>query len=130
MKVRPIRTRRDHAAAIREIDRLMGARKGTPAADRLDVLVALVSAYEAVHDRIELPHPIDAVRVHMAERGLSQTDLALLLGSRSLASSILGRKRAMSLEVIRKIAAAWDIPVEILVQRYRLLGVAGARKAA
>ena len=130
MKVRPIRTRRDHAAAIAEIERLMGARRGTPGGDRLEVLVALVSAYEAIHDPIDLPDPIEAIRVHMAERGMTQGDLASLLGSRSLASSILNRKRAMSLEVIRKIAEAWDMPAEILVRRYRLAGEGYARRAA
>ena len=39
MKVRPIRTRRDHAEAIAGIERLMGARKGTSEADRLEVEV-------------------------------------------------------------------------------------------
>lgn len=130
MKVRPVRTRRDHAAAIADIERLMGVRKGTPAADRLDVLVALVLAYEATHDPIGFPDPIDAIRVHMAERGLTQGDLAVLLGSRSLASSILNRKRAMSLDVIRKISQAWDIPAEVLIQRYRLADGAAGRQAA
>ena len=56
----------------------------------------------------------------MVERDLVQADLARLLGSRSLASAILNRRRAMSLSVIRKLAKAWDIPADILVQPYRL----------
>ena len=74
--------------------------------------------------------PIETIRVHMAERGMIQSDLASLLGSRSLASSILNRRRAMSLEVIRRIAEMWDIPAEILVRRYRLAGDSSARRAA
>ena len=120
MSVRPIRTRADHKRAVAEIDRLLGAKRGSPHADRLEVLVALVTAYEATHDPIELPEPIEAIAAHMAERCLGQADLARLLGSRSLASAILNRKRPMSLTVIRKLAKEWDIPTDILVQPYQL----------
>ena len=65
----------------------------------------------------------------MEERGLDQTDLARLLGARSLASAILNRKRALSLPVIRKLSSTWDIPTDILVQPYRLTGHR-SRKAA
>jgi antitoxin component HigA of HigAB toxin-antitoxin module len=128
LPIRPIRTRADHNRALAEIERLMGAKRGSAEADRLEVLAALVAAYEATRDQIDLPEPIDAIEVHMAERGLGQADLARLLGSRSLASSILNRKRPMSLAVIRKLAKAWDIPADILVQPYRLDG--DGRRAA
>jgi len=130
MPVKPIRTRADHARALAEIERLMGARRGSPRADRLEVLVALVSAYEGIHDVIDLPDPIEAIEAHMSERDLGQSDLARLVGSRSLASAILNRKRAMSLAVIRKLAAEWDIPTDILVQPYRLDGERNRRAAA
>jgi HTH-type transcriptional regulator / antitoxin HigA len=120
MSVKPIRTRAEHGRAIAEIERLMGAKRGSPQADRLEVLAALVVAYEAAHDLIDLPEPIEAIEAHMSERGLGQVDFARLLGSRSLASAILNRKRPMSLSVIRKLAKEWDIPTDILVQAYRL----------
>jgi len=99
MSVKPIRTRAEHGRAIAEIERLMGAKRSSAQADRLEVLGA-----------------------HMSERGLGQADLARLLGSRSLASAILNRKRPMSLSVIRKLSSAWKLPTDILVQPYRLQG--------
>ncbi len=129
MSFKPIRTRADHNRALEEIERLMGAKRGSPQAHRLAVLAALVAAYEAKHDRIDLPEPVEAIETHMAERGLGQADLARLLGSRSLASAVLRRKRPMSLAVIRKLSAAWDIPTDILVQPYKLSGLR-ARRAA
>src|SRR5260370_32989630 len=98
----------------------MAAKRGSPRADRLAVLAAMLAAYEAIHDPIDLPEPIAAIAAHMSDRGLGQADLARLLGSRSLASAILNRKRPMSLSVIRKLSSAWDLPPGILVQPYRL----------
>jgi HTH-type transcriptional regulator/antitoxin HigA len=129
MSLKPIRSRADHARALEEIERLMGAKRGSPEADRLEILAALVAAYESAHDPIELPEPIEAIETHMEERGLEQADLACLLGSRSLASSILNRKRPMSLSVIRKLSQAWDIPTDMLVQPYRLSGQRSGKAA-
>lgn len=112
MTIKPIRTRADHERALAEIERLMGAKKGSPQADRLEVLAAVVAAYEATHEAIGLPEPIEAIEAHMADRGLGQADLARL-----------------SLSVIRKLARAWDIPTDVLVQPYRLDGQR-ARRAA
>src|SRR5216683_229991 len=129
MPLKPIRTRADHDRALIEIERLMGAKRGSPLADRLEVLVALVGAYETAHDPIDLPEPIEAIEAHMNDRGLGQADLARLLGSRSSASAILNRKRPMSLAVIRKLSSAWDLPTDILVQPYRLQGERSPRAA-
>jgi HTH-type transcriptional regulator/antitoxin HigA len=46
MEIKPIRNARDHNQALREIERLWGSAKGTRRGDRLDVLIALVDAYE------------------------------------------------------------------------------------
>jgi len=129
MSVKPIRARAEHGQALAEIERLMGAKRGSPQADRLEVLAALVAAYEATRDPIDLPKPIEAIEAYMAERGLSRTDLARLLGSRSSASAILNRKRPMSLAMIRRLAKNWDIPTDILVQPYRLDGQRSSRAA-
>ena len=42
MEIRPIRTKADHRAALKEIERLMDARQGTPEGDRLEVLTLLL----------------------------------------------------------------------------------------
>jgi hypothetical protein len=45
----PLKTKRDHRRALKEIEGLMGAKRGTPDGDRLDLLVTLVEAFEAKH---------------------------------------------------------------------------------
>ena len=45
-EIKPIRTKADHRAALKKIETLMTARPGTPEGDRLNVLAALVEAWE------------------------------------------------------------------------------------
>lgn len=122
MRIRPIRTPEDHNAALREIERLWGAAPGTEDGDALDVLATLVDAYE--RDLPGLPEldPVDLIRVTMEEEGYTQNDLSDILGSRSRASEVLNRKRALTLPMVHKIVAAWHIPAELLVRPYHLDG--------
>jgi HTH-type transcriptional regulator/antitoxin HigA len=46
MEIRPIRTDKDHRAALAEIEKLWDASNGTPEGDKLDILVTLVQTYE------------------------------------------------------------------------------------
>jgi HTH-type transcriptional regulator / antitoxin HigA len=46
MEIRPIKTKTDYHAALKEIETLMAAERDTPQGERLDVLVTLVEAYE------------------------------------------------------------------------------------
>lgn len=67
-EVRPIRSKRDHAAALKEAERLWGAKAGTRHGDRLDVLVTLIEAYEEEHYPIDPPDPIEAIKFRMEQR--------------------------------------------------------------
>ena len=61
-EVRPIRSEADYEAALVEVERLWGARAGTRDGDRLDVLATLIDAYEAEHDPMDPPDPIEAIK--------------------------------------------------------------------
>jgi HTH-type transcriptional regulator/antitoxin HigA len=123
VNIRPIRTDQDHRAALAEIEACWGAPEGTEAGDRLDVLVALVESYEAKRWPIESNEsfdPIDVLHHAIEEFGHSQTELAEILGSRSRASEILTRRRALTVDMIHKISEAWKIPADLLVRPYRI----------
>ncbi len=123
MEIRPIRSDQDHQAALREIEACWGAPEGTERGDRLDVLLALVEAYEDKRWPIELDKnfdPIDVLDHAIEELGHTQAELAELLGSRSRASEILSRRRALTVEMIHKISSAWKIPADLLVRPYRI----------
>jgi HTH-type transcriptional regulator/antitoxin HigA len=57
MHIKPIRTKADHRAALKEIDGLMPARPGTPKSDRIDVLATMVEAWEKKRYAIALSNP-------------------------------------------------------------------------
>lgn len=54
-EIRPIRTKRDYEAALKEVESLWGAKAGTPEGDRLDVLATLIDAYETEHYPMDPP---------------------------------------------------------------------------
>ncbi|MHB1103065.1 MAG: helix-turn-helix domain-containing protein [Devosia sp.] len=120
MEIRPIVTDEDHAAALREIDRLWGVEPGTPGGDRFDVLVTLVQAYEERRWPMPKLDPVEHIIGHMDLTGRTQADLAKLLGSRSRASEVLNRKRALTVEMIHKLQSEWGIPAELLIRPYKL----------
>jgi len=127
MNVRPIRSDKDHRAALAEIEAHWGAAEGTAAGDKLDVLVALVELYEARRWPLAIEEtfdPIDVLGYAITELGHSQAELSELLGSRSRASEILARRRALTVEMIHTISEAWKIPAELLVRPYKIKRVA------
>ena len=127
MEIRPIRTDKDHRAALGEIEKLWGASSGTPEGDKLDILVTLVETYEErrwpLRSRRRFD-PVDALRYAIDELGHTQAELADILGSRSRASEVLARRRPLTLEIIRRINVSWQIPADLLVQPYRLAATA------
>lgn len=120
MDIRPIKIEADYDWALQEIERYFDdePEPGTAEADRFDVLAALIESYEARHWPIDAPDPIAAVRFRMDQAGYKQADLARLLGSKSRASEILNRRRALTLEYAYKLHIEWHIPAEILIQPY------------
>src|SRR5437870_10289975 len=117
--VQPIRTKKDYEAALRDIERLWGAKSGTPEGDRLDVLATLVDAYEAVHFPMDPPDPIEAIRFRMEQRGMTRKDLEPLIGTRTRVAEVLNRKRNLSHGMIRRLHDRLGIPAEILIRASR-----------
>ena len=115
MELRPIRNRADHRAALARIESLWDARPRTPEHDELEILSVLVAGYEERHWPILPPDPVEAIRFHMAQNGLRNRDLAVVLGSESRASEILNRRRPLTVPMIRALHAAWAIPLESLI---------------
>ncbi len=116
MNIKPIRTRADHRAALKEIETLMSARPGTPGGERLDVLATLVEAWEKNHYPMELPDPVEAIKFRMEQSGLTPRDLVPMIGQINRVYEVLNRKRALTLPMIRRLHKDLGIPAESLIR--------------
>ncbi len=116
MNIKPIKTKADHRAALKEIETLMMAKRNTPEGERLDVLVTLVEAHERKHYAIDLPDPVEAIKFAMEQRGLSVKDLVPMIGAPNRIYEVLNRKRPLSLKMIWRLHKNLGIPAESLIR--------------
>ncbi|PYE90384.1 helix-turn-helix domain-containing protein [Phyllobacterium leguminum] len=122
--VKPIRTEADYDEALTEVERLWGAKSGTPEGDLLDVLATLIDAYEAKHYPMDTPDPVEAIKFRMEQQGLTRRDLEPMIGPRNRVADVLNRKRSLSIEMIRNLHDQLGISAEVLIRPSRLDKVA------
>lgn len=130
IELRPIRNDRDYQNALKIVDYLWDSKPDTPNYDKLDILTTLIEVYESKKFPIDLPDPIESIKYKMEEKGLKKVDVGKILGGRSRATEILGKKRKLSLGMIRKLNQELNIPTEILVKEYKLKTKNGKAKRA
>src|SRR6201988_4947289 len=118
-ELKPIRSKVDHRNALAEVERLWGAKSGTPAGDRLDVLATLIDAYEAEHFPIDPPDPIEAIKFRMEQQGLTRRDLENIIGTRTRIAEVLNRKRGLSIGMIRRLHERLGISADVLIRPSR-----------
>jgi HTH-type transcriptional regulator / antitoxin HigA len=114
---RPIRTEAEYEQALLAIELFFNQEptKGSAEADDFDLLALLIDDYQKRQHPIPPPDALSAIRYEMDIKGLTQADLATVLGSRQRASEILLGKRLLSLAMIRALHDQWGIPLESLI---------------
>ena len=117
MNIKPIKTKADYRAALKDVEALMGAKANTAEGERLDVLVTLIEAYERKHFPLELPDPVEAIKFQMDQRGLTPKDLEPMIGRLNRVYEILNHKRPLTLKMIWKLHRGLDIPAESLIRQ-------------
>jgi len=116
MNIKPVRTKADHRAALKEIESLMSARANTAEGERLDVLVTLVEAYERKHFPMDMPDPVEAIKFVMEQRGLTVKDLEPMIGRTNRIYEVLNHKRPLTLKMIWRLHQGLGIPAECLIR--------------
>jgi HTH-type transcriptional regulator / antitoxin HigA len=98
--LRPIRTEEDYLSALAEASDFVDHEPlpGTKKADRFEMLIMLIEAYEAKHYEIAPPDPIEAIKFHMEQAGLTPKDLQPMIGGLNHVYEILNRKRPLTLK--------------------------------
>ena len=115
IQIQPIKTRRDHIAAIKRIEKLMGARPGSEEGDELDILATLVDAYETKHFPMDAPDAVTAIQFQMEQKGLTRKDLEPMIGSRARVSEVMTGKRPLTLAMVRRVRDGLGISADLLV---------------
>lgn len=115
MKIYPIKTRSDYEKALAFIEKHFEARANSEEGKIVEVLSILVEKYEDEHFPIEMPTPIEAIKFRMEQLGMSNADLAKIIGTTSRVSEIFNGKRNLSVKMMRNIHRRLNVPAEILL---------------
>ena len=114
--IKPIRSEKDHEAALARISELMDTAPGSPEGDELDILADLVERYEDRHAPMGHPSPVAAIEFRMEQAGLRPRDLVPFIGSRAKVSEVLSGKRAITMPMARALHEHLGIPADVLLR--------------
>lgn len=118
MKLKIIKTKKDYEASLERFEEIFSAKRGTKESDEADVLSLLIRDYEDKSFIIDAPNPLEAIKFRMDQQGLSNQDLAEILGYKSRVSDIFRNNRKLNLKMIRKLNEELNIPLETLIKEY------------
>jgi HTH-type transcriptional regulator / antitoxin HigA len=117
MEIKPIKTKADYRAALKEVEALMAVERDSPEGERLDVLVTLVEAYENKHYRFDLPDPVEAIKFRMEQKRMTPKDLVPMIGRINRVYEVLNRRRPLTLAMIQRLDGKLGIPAESLIKQ-------------
>ena len=117
MEAKVIRTEEQYHRYLEEVQSLMalGGALDAKQCDRLELLTVLLEAYENTKFPVEAPDPIDAILFRMEEKGLKRADLVPYFGTSSRVSEVLGRKRPLTVQMIRALSLGLGLSTDTLI---------------
>src|SRR5262249_12777031 len=104
-------------AELLKLDELEETGKASPEELELaELLTTLIERYEAEHYPIVIRStPQERLEAFMEHRGVSQAEIAKIIGSRSITSEILSGKREISKAVAKRLAERLGARVELFI---------------
>jgi len=120
MNIKLIKTETDYRIALKRLEIIFDAVIGTQESDEADVLGMMIDEYEKKYYPIDVPDPIEAIKIRMEEMQLKQIDLVNEIGGKSRVSEILNRKRKLIVEMIRKLTTRLNLSPGLLIADYQL----------
>jgi len=73
----------------------------------------MIKKYEDINYLIPLPEPIETIKMKMHEKGMRNKDWVGKIGSKGYISSILNKKKPLTLELVKIIHRELNIPAHI-----------------
>jgi HTH-type transcriptional regulator/antitoxin HigA len=110
-----LKTEAEYQKALARLDEVIDAGMGASEGDELELVALLIKDYEEKHYPVKLLDPINMIKLRMGEMGLKNKDLVDIIGSESHVSSVLGRKRQITLEMARKLSKRLNIRASIFI---------------
>ena len=111
-----LKSKKDYENALRRMEEIFEAKPNTVERKEAELLALLIETYEEEHFKIDLPDPIEAIKIRMQEMDLKQKDLIGIIGSKGIISEVLNRKRKLTVSMIRNLSQSLHIPAAVLIQ--------------
>jgi HTH-type transcriptional regulator/antitoxin HigA len=117
MELKIIKTKKQYGQYLDWVDVQFEhkVKSNTPQGEKLQVALLLIKQYEDVNYPIPLPDPIDAIKFKMDELGLKNKDLVGKVGSKGYVSSLLNKRKPLTLELAKLFHQELNIPAEVLL---------------
>jgi HTH-type transcriptional regulator/antitoxin HigA len=118
MPLKILKTKKEYQQSLERFEKIFQTKPGNAENDEADLLALIIKDYEDKHFIIDAPNPMEAIKYRMEQQGLTNKDLAKILGHKSRVSDIFNNNRKLNLAMIRKLYNELHIPLEILVKDY------------
>jgi len=122
--IKTIKTKKQYKIYLSKAYELMQLelKPNSKESDELELLSILIEQYEKQNYPVEPPHPIEAILFRLDQMNMKKSELSKILGTKSRTSKILSGKRKLSLAMIRKLNKALNIPADVLIKEYEMVG--------
>jgi HTH-type transcriptional regulator/antitoxin HigA len=84
---------------------------------RLQAQARLIAAYEEAKWPRQQPSTADMIRYLMDQHSLTRADLVPILGTASRVSEVLRGKKELSMTMVQRLRARFQVPAELLLPR-------------
>jgi HTH-type transcriptional regulator / antitoxin HigA len=115
---RKIKTKTQYKHALQRLSDIFQAKPGTKDGEEAELLELLIKDYEDKNFVFEAPNPLEAIRYRMEQEGLTNKDLAKILGYKSRITDLFNKHRKLNLNMVRSLYYHWNIPLESLIKKY------------
>ena len=118
MEIKVIKNKKQYQATLDWVDAQFdkGIKPNSKTGEMLEMALILIKAYEDQYHKIPYPDPIEAIKIKMEEHQLKNKDLVGIIGSKGYISSILNKRKPLTLELARQFHKLLNNPAEILLQ--------------
>jgi HTH-type transcriptional regulator/antitoxin HigA len=111
------------------VDRLWESDAPTDVA-RLQAQARLIAAYEESKWPRRPPNTSDLIRHLMDQHGLTRADMVPILGTPSRVSEVLRGKKGLSMAMVQRLRARFDVPADLLLPAPKKTRTSRATKRA